>query len=58
MQEEAKALSSESRRIIAKGSGHYIQDDRPDLVNRQIVSLIVMVRNHESFADNHSTIEE
>jgi pimeloyl-ACP methyl ester carboxylesterase len=58
MQEEAKALSSESRRIIAKGSGHYIQDDRPDLVNRQIVSLIVMVRNQQSFADNHSTIEE
>ena len=58
MQEEAKALSSDSRRIIAKGSGHYIQDDRPDLVIRQIVSLIVMVRKHESFADNHSTVEE
>lgn len=58
MQEEAKALSSDSRRIIAKGSGHYIQDDRPDLVNRQIAALIVMVRNHQSFADNHSTIEQ
>jgi pimeloyl-ACP methyl ester carboxylesterase len=58
MQEEAKALSSDSRRIIAKGSGHYIQDDRPDLVNRQIASLIVMVRNHRSFGDNHSTIEQ
>ena len=58
MQEEAKALSSDSRRIIARGSGHYIQDDRPDLVNRQIASLIVMIRNHEAFADNHSTIEE
>lgn len=58
MQEEAKALSSDSRRIIAKGSGHYIQDDRPDLVNRQIASLIVMIRNHQSFTDNHSTIEE
>lgn len=58
MQEEAKALSSDSRRIIAKGSGHYIQDDRPDLVNRQIAALIVMVRNHQSFGDNHSTIEQ
>jgi hypothetical protein len=58
MQEEAKALSSESRRIIAKGSGHYIQDDRPDLVNEQIVSFILMVRNHQPFAGNHSTIEE
>jgi hypothetical protein len=58
MQEEAKGLSSVSRRIIAKGSGHYIQDDRPDLVNRQIASFILMIRNRRSFADNHSTIEE
>lgn len=58
MQEEAKALSSDSLRIIAKGSGHYIQDDRADLVNRQIASLIVRMRNHQGFAENHSTIEE
>lgn len=58
MQEEAKNLSSNSRRIIAKGSGHYIQYDRPDLVNRQITSFIVMIRNHRLFADKHSTVEE
>lgn len=58
MQEEAKGLSSDSRRIIAKGSGHYIQYDRPDLVNRQIASFIVMIRNHQSFAGNRSTLEE
>jgi pimeloyl-ACP methyl ester carboxylesterase len=58
MQEEAKALSGDSRRIIVKGSGHYIQNDRPDLVNRQIASFVVMIRNHESFADNHSTVVE
>ena len=58
MQEEAKALSSDSLRIIAKGSGHYIQYDRPDLVNRQIASFVVMIRNHRSFAGNQSTLEE
>lgn len=58
MQEEAKGLSSDNRRIIAKRSGHYIQDDRPDLVNRQIASFIVMIRDHQSFSDNHSTLEE
>ncbi len=58
MQEEAKGLSSDSMRIIAKGSHHYIMDDRPNLVDRQIASFIVMVRNHGSFADNHATIEE
>jgi pimeloyl-ACP methyl ester carboxylesterase len=58
MQEEAKGLSSDSVRIIARGSHHYIMDDRPDLVNRQIISFIVMLRNHGSFADDHATIEE
>jgi hypothetical protein len=32
MQEELKSLSTRSRRIIAKGSGHYVQVDRPDLL--------------------------
>lgn len=58
MQEEAKGLSSDSLRIIAEGSHHYIMDDRPHLVNRLIASFIVMIRNHQSFADNHATIEE
>jgi pimeloyl-ACP methyl ester carboxylesterase len=58
MQEEAKALSSDSQRIIAKGSSHDIQNDRPDLVNRQIASFIAMIRNHRSFVDDHATIEE
>ena len=58
MQEEAKGLSSQSRRIIAKGSGHAIQDDRTDLVNREVAIFLEQVRQHREFTDNHSTIEE
>ena len=58
MQEEAKGLSTHSRRIIAKGSNHYIQNDRPDLVNREISAFIVQVRAHATFQNNSSTTEE
>ena len=58
MQEEAKGLSSQSRRIIAKGSDHYIQSDRPELVNREIPSFVTMLRNRQGFPDNHSTTEK
>jgi pimeloyl-ACP methyl ester carboxylesterase len=58
MQEESKELSGQSRRIIAKGSGHYIQIDRPDLVNREISAFVAMVRNHQTFENNHSTTVE
>ncbi|WP_082661665.1 alpha/beta fold hydrolase [Terracidiphilus gabretensis] len=58
MQEEAKSLSGQSKRIIAKGSDHYIQNDRADLVNREIASFVVMIRSHQSFPDNGSTTEE
>jgi pimeloyl-ACP methyl ester carboxylesterase len=58
MQEEAKGLSSQSRRIIAKGSDHYIQNDRSDLLNRELASFITMIRNHQPFPDNQSTTEQ
>lgn len=58
MQEEAKGLSGQSRRIIAKGSDHYIQNDRPELVNREIASFVTMIRKQQSFSDNRSTTEE
>jgi pimeloyl-ACP methyl ester carboxylesterase len=35
MQEDLKKLSTRSRRVIAKGSGHYIQLDRPELIERE-----------------------
>ena len=47
MQEELKSLSTRSRRIIAKGSGHYIQVDRPDLLNSQVADLIRRIRGEE-----------
>jgi pimeloyl-ACP methyl ester carboxylesterase len=55
MQEEAKGLSSKSRRIIAKGSDHYIQNDRPDVVNQQLSLFVTMIRNHQTFSGNGST---
>jgi pimeloyl-ACP methyl ester carboxylesterase len=58
MQEEAKALSTQSIRIIATGSDHYIQNDRPDLVTREIAAFVAMIRKHQSFPDNHSTTKE
>jgi hypothetical protein len=44
MQEDLKKLSTRSRRIIAVGSTHYIQIDRPDLVNREVLLFIQQVR--------------
>lgn len=36
MQEDLKKLSARSRRIIAKGSGHYISWKRPELIEREV----------------------
>ena len=58
MQEEAMGLSTQSKRIIAKGSDHYIQNDRPDLVNREIASFVAMIREHQTFQGNRTTTEE
>ncbi len=44
MQEELKDLSTRSRRIIAKGSSHYIQIDRPDLLNVKAREFIEQIR--------------
>ena len=44
MREELKSLSTRSRRIIAKGSSHYIQIDRPDLLNSEGAELIRQIR--------------
>lgn len=58
MQEEAKKLSSKSKRIIAKGSDHYIQNDRPELVIREITSLVTAIKNHQPSPDTGPTTEE
>jgi pimeloyl-ACP methyl ester carboxylesterase len=44
MQEDLKLLSTRSRRIIGKGSSHYIQGDRPDLIEREVPIFIEQIR--------------
>jgi len=44
MQEDLKKLSTRSRRIIAKGSGHYIQLKRADLIEKEVPAFVDEVR--------------
>jgi pimeloyl-ACP methyl ester carboxylesterase len=44
MQEELKQLSTRSRRIIAKGSTHYVQGDRADLIESEVSKFIEQIR--------------
>jgi pimeloyl-ACP methyl ester carboxylesterase len=43
MQEELSQLSVSGTRIVAKGSGHYIQDDRPDVVIQAVHEMVERV---------------
>jgi pimeloyl-ACP methyl ester carboxylesterase len=54
-QETLKHLSSNDRRIIAKGSGHFIEVDRADLVNQQVPVFIQQVRTGTTSPDNGTT---
>ena len=44
MQGNLARLSTRGRRIIAKGSGHYIQLDRPDLIEKEVPLFIDQIR--------------
>ena len=44
MQEDLKRLSTRSRRIIARGSSHYIQLDRAELVEREVGLFLEQIR--------------
>lgn len=44
MQDQFKGLSTRSRRIIAKGSGHMIPIERPELLNKEVRIFIEQVR--------------
>lgn len=58
-QEDLKKLSLRSRRIIAKGSGHYIQFDRPDLIEREVPLFVEQIRGEvPSPADYGATVAE
>jgi pimeloyl-ACP methyl ester carboxylesterase len=54
-QEALKLLSTRSRRIIAKGSGHHLPIDRADLVNREVPIFIQQIRNNELRTDYGTT---
>jgi pimeloyl-ACP methyl ester carboxylesterase len=59
MQEEEKGLSGHSRRIIAKGSDHYVQIDRDDLVTKEVSAFVLQLREHQFPSESdHTTIEE
>jgi pimeloyl-ACP methyl ester carboxylesterase len=59
MQEDLKKLSTRSRRIIAKGSSHYIHIDRADLIEKEVPLFIEQIRGTAPQPDNWgSTITE
>jgi len=59
MQEALKKLSTRSRRIIAKGSGHYIFIDRKDLIEKEVPLFIEQVRGTSPEPTNYgSTVTE
>jgi pimeloyl-ACP methyl ester carboxylesterase len=44
MQESLKLLSTRSRRIVAKGSSHAVQVDRPELLGKEVSLFIEQIR--------------
>jgi pimeloyl-ACP methyl ester carboxylesterase len=59
MQEGLANLSTRGRRIVAKGSSHYIQLDRPDLIVREVSLFIQQIRGVAPQPANYgSTITE
>ncbi len=56
MQQQLTHLSSDSRRIVAKGSGHYIQVYRPDLVIGAIRDVVTSVHEHKPLAGPSDTL--
>jgi pimeloyl-ACP methyl ester carboxylesterase len=44
MQEDLKKLSTRSRRIIARGSGHAVQIDRADLIQKEVLLFVEQIR--------------
>jgi pimeloyl-ACP methyl ester carboxylesterase len=44
LQEELTRLSTHSTLVIAKGSGHYIQNDRPDIVIEAVHNVVDQAR--------------
>jgi pimeloyl-ACP methyl ester carboxylesterase len=59
MQDSLKALSTRSRRIVAKDSTHMVQLDRADLINKEAALFIEQIRGTVTQPENYgSTITE
>jgi hypothetical protein len=56
MQEELRGLSSKSKRIIAKGSGHYVEIYRPDLVIAAVREIVTDARGQTPFQATAQTM--
>jgi len=55
LQEELKQLSPRSRRIIARGSTHYVQLIRPELVIAEVSHLVAEIRGAEPARSDYGT---
>ena len=58
MQESLKRLSPQSRRIIARGSGHHVMIERPDVVIAAVREVVIEVREHRKGAAQGTTLVE
>ena len=58
LQESLKALSPRSRRIVARGSGHHIMIDRPDVLIKETRQLVSDIRSGHSDAAYGTTVTE
>ena len=55
MQESLKRLSTHSRRIIARESGHNIQLDRPELIEQEVPLFIEQIRRTQPPPNTYGT---
>jgi hypothetical protein len=51
MQEELSRLSTRGTQLIATRSGHYIQDDRPDIVIEAVHNIVDETRQKSAAAN-------
>ena len=55
MQENLKHLSTRGRRIVAKGSGHNITLERPEVIEREVPQFIESMRGNGAVDHAHSS---
>lgn len=57
MQEELRALSSNSKRVIATGSMHYVESYRPELVIGAIREVYIATKTGKQISDQATAKE-